>query len=45
MRCKERKQEMDRAVESDGINRYSLLCVKLLFILMFQIKAQLEASV
>lgn len=34
---------MDRAVESDGINGYSLLGVKFLFILMYQIKDQLEA--
>lgn len=31
-------------MESDGLDRYSLLCVKLLFILMFRIKDQLEAS-
>lgn len=36
--------EADTELWSDGLNRYSLLCVKLLFILMFRIKDQLEAS-
>lgn len=44
-RKERRKQEVDKTVESDGINCYSLLRVKLLFMLLFQIKDQLEASV